>query len=128
MRMPLCDCSVLGGVASEKRVDLMEVVGRSKVMVEMKRRGRDRDGSNSWGSVASDAWVECPFSGAYCLPVRFKVLENVKVPEILVLWVRFTFSGACLESPNLVVNQIGWCNSTPVFNELESSVKRNDGK
>ena len=51
MRMSLCDCSVLERVASEKRVDLMEVVGRSNVTVEMKRRGKDRDGSNSLGSV-----------------------------------------------------------------------------
>ena len=51
MRMSLCDCSVLGGAASENRVALVEVVGRSNVTVEMKRRGKDRDGSNSSGSV-----------------------------------------------------------------------------
>ena len=62
------------------------------------------------------------------MPVRFKVLENVKVPKILVLWVGFTFSGPCLESLHLVVNEMGWCNLTPVCNELEGSVKRRDGK
>ena len=48
------------------------------------------------------------------------------MPEILVLWVRFTFSGACLESLHLVVNEMGWCDLTPVCNEMESGVKWNE--
>ena len=50
------------------------------------------------------------------------------MPEILVLWVRFTFCGACLESLHLVVNEMGWCDLTPVCNELESSVKRDESQ
>ncbi len=62
------------------------------------------------------------------MPVRFKVLENVKVPEIWVVWVRFAFSGPCLESLHLAVNKVCWCNLTPACNELEGNMNRSDGK
>ena len=60
--------------------------------------------------------------------MRFKVLENVKVPEILVLWVGFTLSGPCLESLHLVINEVGRCNLTPICNELEGNMNRSDGE
>ena len=78
--------------------------------------------------MTRDAGIERQFPRTYCLPVGFKVLEDIEMPEVLVLWVRFTFCGACLESLHLVVNEMGWCDLTPVCNELESSVKRNDGE
>ena len=45
MRMSLWSCWVWERVVVENAVDLTELLGRSNVIFEIKRRGRDRDGS-----------------------------------------------------------------------------------
>ena len=53
-----------------------------------------------------------------------KVLENVKVSEVVVWGIRLVLGSACLKSLHLVVNEVGWGDLTSARYNLESSVKR----
>ncbi len=53
--------------------------------------------------VACDVWTKCPFARANGLPVGVKVLENVKVSEVVVWGVRLALGSACLKGLHLVV-------------------------
>ena len=78
--------------------------------------------------MACDVWTKCPFARANGLPVGVKILENVKVSEIVVWGGRLTLGSACLEGLHLVVNEMGWGDLTSARYELESSVKRYGSK
>ena len=59
------------------------------------------------------------------MPVRFKVLDNVKMPEIRVVWVGFAFSGPCLEGLHLAVDEVARGNLPPAGDELKDGVEGN---
>ena len=78
--------------------------------------------------MACDVWIKCPFARTNGLPVGVKVLENVKVSEVVVWGLRLALGSACLKSLHLVVNEVGWGDLTSARYNLESSVKRYGSK
>ena len=78
--------------------------------------------------MASDVRIEYPVARANGLPVGVKVLEDVKVSEVVVLGVRLALGSACLKSLHLGVNEMGWGDLTSTRYELESGVERHGSK
>ena len=57
-----------------------------------------------------------------------KVLEDVKVPKVVVLGVGLALGGACLVGLHLVVDEVGWRNLSSAGNDLEGDVERYGGE
>ena len=70
-------------------------------------------------------WVKEPFASADSLPMSPEVLQDVKMPEVVVLRVRFAICSPCLESLQLVVNEVSWSDLSSAGYNVKYDVKRN---
>ena len=57
-----------------------------------------------------------------------KVLDDIKVPKVVVLGVGLALGGACLVGLHLVVDEVGWRNLSSAGNDLKSNVERYGGE
>ena len=73
--------------------------------------------------MACDVWFEEPFASAHSLPMGFEVLDNIKVPKVMVCWASFALGGACLKGLQLVVDEMGWGNLPSASYEVEYGVE-----